>query len=90
MPLSQTERATMMLDCFGCSQEESRAGIDNLVAKTLTHGSQVNAALASILSDAQELIDMGQLNKARQYLNRVKDALYGASPNRALESKQLG
>lgn len=86
--MPEQNRAAWEVDCFGCTQQESRNGIDAHVASQLTHlGNDVNVALMSILSDAQQLIEIGSnqpaggcLNRARQYLNRVKDALSSAAP----------
>lgn len=69
------------VEIFGCTQAASRAGIDDLVSKQHSHhGNDAGRALASILSDAQSLMEMGRTNEARQYLNRVKDALFDAAP----------
>ncbi len=86
-------KATNMIQVFGCSQAESRAGIDTLVDHLPTHSGGANMALGSILSDVQELIDsvsrraeatrpsdVERLERARQYLNRVKDAIFNAMP----------
>jgi hypothetical protein len=69
------------LEMFGCTQNESRAGINQL-ATMPTHGGAANAALTSILSDVQEMMNHGPTGreKARQYLNRVKDALIHSAP----------
>jgi len=45
-----------------------------------SHCGAANMALGSILSDVQELIARGDKEDARQYLNRVKDALFNAAP----------
>ena len=69
------------IEMFGCTQAASRHGIDDLVSRQYSrHGNDAARALASILSDAQSLMEMGRIDAARQYLNRVKDALFDAAP----------
>jgi len=69
------------LQCYGCTEAEARHGIDELAA-FCGFGRTVNAnmALGSILSDVQELIERGRSNEARQYINRVKCAIFNAAP----------
>jgi hypothetical protein len=68
---------------FGCPQADHRKGLDKLVADTMSHLPGANLALASILSDVQELIAIDRadtLEEARVLLNRIKDALINADP----------
>ena len=84
VPLSQDGARQWQMQCFGCPQELHRAGIKKLIKETDFHGDRgAGPALGSILSDVQELIarpSEENLERARQYLNRVKDALFSAKP----------
>lgn len=69
------------LKCFGCSTAQAREGIDQLVRfNNAGRDGPANMSLGSILSDAQELMAMGRIDEARQYLNRVKMAIFEAAP----------
>ncbi|MBO0784346.1 MAG: hypothetical protein J2P37_36550 [Ktedonobacteraceae bacterium] len=75
------DQAAWELQCYGCTQAESKAGIDQLVAFTNAgRTGPANMALGSILSDVQELIARGRNEEARQYINRVKYAIFNAKP----------
>lgn len=69
------------LQCYGCTGQEARNGIDQLVEFTnCGKPGAANMALGSILSDVQELVERGRKEEARQYLNRVKMAIFQAQP----------
>jgi hypothetical protein len=75
------EQADWELQCYGCTGEQCRAGIDQLVEFTNAgRPGPANMALGSILSDVQELIERDRKEEARQYLNRVKNAIFNAGP----------
>lgn len=86
------EIAAWQLQCFGCTEQESKDGITQLAE---FHGygdpgreGAANMALASILSDVQELIERDHKEEARQYLNRVKHALFGAGSIQLWQSRR--
>jgi hypothetical protein len=75
------EQTAWEQQCYGCTQAEARHGIDELVKfNNIGRPGGANMSLGSILSDVQELIAMGQTERARQYLNRVKYAIFNAAP----------
>lgn len=85
MPREPAEQAAWEEQCFGCSQAQSRHGINRLVEFTAAGSGReaANMAIGSILSDVQSMIERPtekNLEQARQYLNRVKDAIFNASP----------
>lgn len=53
------------INCFGCT----KAAIDAAIAKGLGHPMML---AMSMMSDAQELLERGLLEEARQVLNRAK------------------
>jgi hypothetical protein len=56
-------------DMYGCTEEELRAGVENCITFKLSGAEMMTV---SVLSDAQELIDMDRKEEARQYINRAK------------------
>ena len=90
MPLSQEERLKIELQCYGCTREQHRDGINRLVDVSHPRLGGANMALGSILSDVQSMLEFAyeeaqqgsarSLDVARQHLNRVKDALFNAAP----------
>lgn len=69
----------MQRKMFGCTTAECQHGLE----RHTKFYHNANMALGSILSDVQELIARPteqNLETARQYLNRVKKALFEAQP----------
>lgn len=80
MPHTDEEQKTWEQQCFGCTQVEARNGIDRLVEfNNAGRCGPANMSLGSILSDAQELMERTRYDEARQYLNRVKMAIFDAA-----------
>ena len=75
--IDKAKREAQQRAMYGCTEAECRKGIDQHV-EFFHHNA--NMALGSILSDVQELIAMGHSETARQYLNRVKMAIFEAQP----------
>ncbi len=63
----QTEEQQIKM--YGCTLDELQAGVESPIADML--GGQW-MTVASMMSDAQELMAMGQNESARQILNRGK------------------
>lgn len=60
---------------YGCDIEAFKESIKDSVTYKLMGGGMV---IAGILSDAQELLAMGDNESARQYLNRAKALMFAA------------
>ena len=58
---------------YGCDIEEFKASVRRSITYRFTGG---NMIVAGLMSDAQELIAMGQSEAARQMLNRAKAVLF--------------
>lgn len=58
---------------FGCDIEEFVAQITNCVTYKFTGASMV---IAGLMSDAQELMERGDNERARQTLNRAKHLMF--------------
>ena len=72
MPLTEAQREAFDLQCYG----RSRHAVDADMARAIGWSGSIDKALASILSDVQELIERGHLETARQHLNCVKRVLF--------------
>jgi hypothetical protein len=64
MPYTESERIIVQRRIFGCTAEELESIVD-------AQHPRLSIAL-SVLSDAQELIRLGQAEDARQAINRAK------------------
>jgi hypothetical protein len=64
MPYTDAERVQVQKRMFGCTSEELETIVD-------AQHPRLSIAL-SVLSDAQELIRLGQTEDARQAINRAK------------------
>lgn len=64
---------------FGCTRDELREGVESSITFKVAGWHML---AASMMSDAQELIERGGLDQARQTLNRAKWVLleYGPRP----------
>jgi hypothetical protein len=58
---------------YGCDIEEFKASVRRSITYRFTGG---NMVVAGLMSDAQELMAVGQTETARQYLNRAKAILF--------------
>ena len=58
------------LQCYGCSKEALRDSLSVL------HPSDYTMAVASMISDAQQEIEFGMSENARQTLNRAKFVIF--------------
>lgn len=59
--------------CYGCSAQEFLASVRNSLTMKLDSGDKGAVMVAmSLLSDAQEEIERGMTNEARQTINRAK------------------
>lgn len=74
MPYTEEERVIVQRRMFGCTSEELESIVN-------AENSRLSIAL-SVLSDAQELIRLGQAEDARQAINRAK-YMINASESRA-------
>lgn len=69
----QATTATNEQSMYGCDIEQFKASIRESITYRYTGG---NMVVAGLMSDAQELIAMGQTEAARQMLNRAKAVLF--------------
>jgi hypothetical protein len=58
---------------YGCDIEAFKDSVRRSITYRFTGG---NMVVAGLMSDAQELMAMGQTETARQYLNRAKAILF--------------
>jgi hypothetical protein len=58
---------------YGCNITEYKESVRRSITYRFTGG---NMVVAGLMSDAQELMAMGQTETARQYLNRAKAILF--------------
>jgi len=73
MSLSQTEREQRDVSMFGMSSDELREMAETSLYRAGTDDRHGDAMLVmSILSDAQEVMSYGDVETARQYINRAK------------------
>ena len=76
MSLSQTEREQRDVSMFGMSSDELRQMAVTFPCKVGVEGRHGDAMfIMSILSDAQEVMAYGDVETARQYINRAKYVL---------------
>ena len=61
------------LQMYGCDFQAFKESVEDSITYKLSGGVMV---LAGLLSDAQELMAMGDTETARQYLNRAKALMY--------------
>lgn len=61
------------IQMYGCDFQAYKATVKDSLTYKLSGGVMV---LAGLLSDAQELMAMGDTETARQYLNRAKALMY--------------
>lgn len=61
---------TTNFETFGCKIEDFVASVKDSVTYMLPNG--VDKVVISLMSDAQELMELNQLDYARQTLNRAK------------------
>ena len=73
MSLSQTEREQRDVSMFGMSSDELREMAETSLYRAGTDNRHGDAMLVmSMLSDAQEVMAYGDVETARQYINRAK------------------
>lgn len=60
--------------CYGCTEQELRNSMDNDLTARLTGGYEM--VVASLLSNAQEEIEFGMTENARQSINVAKFVLF--------------
>jgi hypothetical protein len=70
MPYTDAERVIVQRRMFGCTSAELESIVD-------AQHPRLEIAL-SVLSDAQELIERGQAENARQAINRAKYMIHAA------------
>ena len=70
MPYTDVERVIVQRRMFGCTSAELESIVD-------AQHPRLEIAL-SVLSDAQELIERGQAENARQAINRAKYMIHAA------------
>lgn len=58
---------------YGCNITEFKESVRDSITYRFTGG---NMIVAGLMSDAQELMAMGETETARQYLNRAKSILF--------------
>lgn len=58
---------------YGCNITEFKDSVRRSTTYRFTGG---NMIVAGLMSDAQELMAMGEIETARQYLNRAKSVLF--------------
>lgn len=61
------------MQMYGCDFQAFRESVEDSITYKLSGGVMV---LAGLLSDAQELMAMGDTETARQYLNRAKALMF--------------
>ena len=61
------------LQMYGCDFQAFKESVEDSITYKLSGGVMV---LAGLLSDAQELMAMGDTETARQYLNRAKALMF--------------
>ena len=69
----QTSITSVEQSMYGCDIEKFKASIRESITYRYTGG---NMVVAGLMSDAQELMAMGQTEAARQMLNRAKAVLF--------------
>lgn len=69
----QTTTTSVEQSMYGCDIEAFKASIRRSITYRFTGG---NMVVAGLMSDAQELMAVGQTETARQYLNRAKAILF--------------
>ena len=69
----QTTTTSVEQSMYGCDIEAFKDSVRRSITYRFTGG---NMVVAGLMSDAQELMAMGQTETARQYLNRAKAILF--------------
>jgi hypothetical protein len=69
----QTTTTSVEQSMYGCDIEAFKASVRRSITYRFTGG---NMVVAGLMSDAQELMAVGQTETARQYLNRAKAILF--------------
>ena len=76
MSLSQQEREQRDVSMFGASSEDIRDMVETSIYRITSEELHADAMMVmSILSDAQEVMAHGNVETARQYINRAKYVL---------------
>lgn len=76
MSLSQQEREQRDVSMFGASSEDIRDMVETSIYRITSEELHADAMMVmSILSDAQEVMAHGDVETARQYINRAKYVL---------------
>ena len=76
MSLSQQEREQRDVSMFGASSEDIRDMVETSIYRITSEELHADATMVmSILSDAQEVMAHGDVETARQYINRAKYVL---------------
>ena len=74
--MQTTNYTTAEYSMYGCDIEEFKASVRRSLTYRFTGG---NMVVAGLMSDAQELMFVGDVETARQYLNRAKAILFDIS-----------
>ena len=69
----QTTTTSVEQSMYGCDIEAYKDSVRRSITYRFTGG---NTVVAGLMSDAQELMAMGQTETARQHLNRAKAILF--------------
>ena len=76
MSLSQQEHEQRDVSMFGASSEDIRDMVETSIYRITSEELHADAMMVmSILSDAQEVMAHGDVETARQYINRAKYVL---------------
>ena len=76
MSLSQQEREQRDVSMFGASSADIRGMVETSIYRITSEELHADAMMVmSILSDAQEVMAHGNVETARQYINRAKYVL---------------
>jgi hypothetical protein len=70
MTMTKQEQLEWNQQCYGCNIQEFTNSVRESFA--FKHGGGMQMVIMSILSDAQEMIERGMKEEARQNINRAK------------------
>lgn len=66
----ETSNSNDNIEMFGCTIEEINKSFNSFSSIGLASAGKIH--IITILSDAQELLDIGEKERARQYINRAR------------------
>jgi hypothetical protein len=69
IPMTADDRRKRDIEMFGCTEEQATEGFNRRFGPAEIY-------VASILSDAQEVLAMGNAETARQFMNKAKHCLF--------------